>query len=416
MYHGISEWHTGMSRLNPFLSAFTQKSALVWLTCNQMLHIADTSARPDCIGKTTFLLLRFFSSGMNTKKTTFSRILKNSLLVLLLSLILYLGKTFLIPIAIAIFLAMLLFPIVQKLERYHFKRQSAALVSILVLLLILGALSALVYYQVTILEADLPRLEKKIEEKTNRLQGLFYQTTDITQTEQDEIVEEQKGDIAKALFKGVRDFILQGLFVLLFVFIVLTYTFFLMVYQQRIQNFFVRLSIFGSERASKVMFERISRIIHDYLMGVLTVISILAVVYALGFWAIGIEHAILFAMITALLRIIPYFGSFLGIALPVLFAFLVKDSLLYPALVLLFFMVTQVVEANLLTPYITGSKVKLNPLATIMIILLGNLLWGVPGMILFVPMFASLKVILDRVPRLKPYGYLLGKEESAESS
>ncbi|RDV14495.1 AI-2E family transporter [Pontibacter diazotrophicus] len=353
---------------------------------------------------------------MSTKKNTFNRLLKILLLVLLVSLILYLGKTFLIPIAIAIFFAMLLFPLVQKLQGFRLKRPAAALVSILVLLAILGALGTLVYYQVTILEDDLPRLEKRIEEKTNRLQGLLYQTTDLTQTEQDQIVEEQKGNIARALFKSVRDFIMQGLYILLFIFIVLTYTFFLIVYQQRIQNFFVRLRLFGSERETKVMFGRISRIIHDYLIGVLTVISILGVVYALGFWAIGIEHAILFAMVTALLRIIPYFGSFLGIALPITFAFLVKDSLLYPALVLLFFMVTQVVEANLLTPYITGSKVKLNPLATIMIILLGNLLWGVPGMILFVPLFASLKVVFDRVPRLNPYGYILGKEEDSETS
>lgn len=353
---------------------------------------------------------------MSTKKTTFNRLLKILLLVLLVSLILYLGKTFLIPIAIAVFFAMLLFPMVQKLELYHLKRPAAALVSILVLLAILGVLSALVSFQVSILEDDLPRLEKRIEEKTKRLQGLLYQTTEITETEQDQIVEQQKGNIARALFKSVRDFIVQGLFILLFVFIVLTYTFFFIIYQQRIQKFFVRLRLFGSERASKVMFGRISRIIHDYLIGVVTVISILAVVYALGFWAIGIEHAILFAMVTALLRIIPYFGSFLGIALPVAFAFLVKESLLYPALVLLFFMVTQVVEANLLTPYITGAKVKLNPLATIMVILLGNLLWGVAGMILFVPLFASLKVVFDRVPHLNPYGYILGKEEDTQNS
>ena len=56
---------------------------------------------------------------------------------------------------------------------------------------------------------------------------------------------------------------------------------------------------------------------------------------------------------------------------------------------------------------------KLNPLATIMVILLGNLIWGVPGMILFVPLFAILKVIFDEIPQLHPYGYILGKEEEA---
>lgn len=352
---------------------------------------------------------------MHTKNIHFGRFNKSLLSVLLICLVLYLGKTFLIPIAIAAFFAMLLYPMVQRLQRYNLKESTAALVSILVLLSVIVALGALVSYQVGVLESDLPRLEERVEEKTNRLQRLLYQTTDITEHEQEEIIEEKKPDIAKAAFKSARDIIMQGLFILLFVFIVLTYTFFLMIYHRRIQNFFVSLHLFESRKESRVILARISIIIHDYLKGTLTVISTLAVVYALGFWAIGIEHAILFAMITALLRVIPYFGSFLGIAFPIAFAFLTKDSLWYPVLVLVFFMVTQLLEANLLTPYITGSKVKLNPLATIMVILLGNLLWGVAGMILFVPLFASLKVIFDRIPRLNHFGYILGKEEKSKS-
>lgn len=212
------------------------------------------------------------------------------------------------------------------------------------------------------------------------------------------------------MFKSIRDFVVQGLSVLLFVFIILTYTFFFLIYEHRIQNFFIKLHLFENQKESRVMLARITRIVHSYLQGTFTVISVLALVYAAGLWAIGIEHAVLFAIVTALLRIIPYFGSFLGIAFPIAFAFLTKDSFWYPVLVLIFFMVTQLLEANLLTPYITGSRVKLNPLATIMVILLGNLLWGVAGMILFVPLFASLKVIFDEVPQLHPYGYILGKE------
>ncbi|QCR22551.1 AI-2E family transporter [Pontibacter sp. SGAir0037] len=348
---------------------------------------------------------------MNTKSISLGRFNKTLLSVLLVCLLLYLGKPFLIPIAIAAFFAMLLFPMMQQLQRFNLKEATAALVSILILLVCLVALSTLVYYQVSILEDDLPRLEGKVEEKTKQLQWLLYETTDLSHAEQDQIIEEKKPDIAKAVFKSVRDFVLQGLFILLFVFIVLTYTFFFLIYQQRIQYFLVRLSLFDSRKHAMVILARITRIIHDYLKGTLTVISTLAIVYALGFWAIGIEHAILFAIITALLRVVPYFGSFLGIAFPIAFALLTKDSFWYPVLVLVFFMITQLLEANLLTPYITGSRVKLNPLATIMVILLGNLLWGVAGMILFVPLFASLKIIFDRIPRLSPYGFILGKDD-----
>ena len=348
---------------------------------------------------------------MDAKYFTLSRLNKGLLSVVLISLILYLAKPFLIPLAIAAFFAMLLYPMVHRLQQRNVRESVAALLAILLLLAVIVALGVLVYFQVKMLEADLPRLESKVEEKANRLQWLLYETTDIPTQEQEEIIEEKKPDIAKAVFKSVRDFVVRALSILIFLFIVLSYTFFFLIYQQRIQNFFVKLRLFDSQKESKVVLARISRIIHDYLKGTFTVISILAVVYALGFWAIGIEHAILFAMITALLRIVPYFGSFLGIALPIAFALLTMESFWPPVLVLLFFMVTQVLEANFLTPYITGSRVRLNPLATIVVILLGSLLWGIAGMILFVPLFASLKVIFDRVPKLNPYGYILGKEE-----
>lgn len=353
----------------------------------------------------------YVSSSMINRQLHLTKFIKYILAVLLVSLILYLGKSFLIPVAIAAFFAMLLFPLALKLQRYRLKKATAALASILLLLTALVLLSGLVYFQLQNLQADLPELEKKVEQKTERLQWLLYKTTDISENEQEEILEEKKPDIAKALFKSLRDLVVQGLYILLFVFIVLTYTFFFLIYQQKIQNFFIRLRLFENQKESKVILARISRIVHNYLKGTLTVISVLAVVYALGFWAIGIEHALLFALITALLRVVPYFGSYLGIALPVAFAFLVKDSFWYPVMVLLFFMVTQLLEANLLTPYITGSKVKLNPLAVIMVILLGNLLWGVAGMILFVPLFASMKFLFDEIPQLQPYGYILGKED-----
>ncbi len=331
--------------------------------------------------------------------------------MLLVSLLLFLGKTFLIPVAIAAFFSMLLYPMVQRLQRRNFKEPVAALISILILLTVLIVLFTVVITQVRSLQSDLPRLEEKVEERTKRLQWLVYKTTELSATEQEKIIEEKKPDIAKAIFKSVRDAVIEILSILLFIFIILTYTFFFLIYQQRIQNFLVQLQLFDSQKASKVMFARMSRIIHHYLKGTLTVISILAVVYALGFWAIGLDHAILFALIAAILRIVPYFGSFVGIAFPIAFALLTGDSLWQPVLVLVFFMILQLIEANLLTPYITGSRVKLNPLATIMVILLGNLLWGVAGMVLFVPIFASLKVIVDRIPHLTPYGYILGKEE-----
>lgn len=348
---------------------------------------------------------------MNTERINLARLNKFLVSVFLVSIIMYLGRAFLIPVAIAAFFAMLLFPVTQKLEQLKVKKTMAALVSILILLAVLGLLSTLVYYQTNELESDLPRLEEKIEEKTNSLQRIFSRKTDISENEQEEMVEEKKPDILAAISEFLKDLLVQGLYILLIFFIILAYTFFFLIYRHKILNFFVKLDLFNDHHEARTILLCIAGITHDYLKGIFTVISILAVIYFLGFWAIGIKHALLFAIITALLRIVPYFGSFLGIAFPIAFTFLTKDAMWYPILVLVFFMATQLLEAYLLTPYITGSKVKLNPLVTIMGILLGNLIWGVPGMVLFVPLFGVLKVVFDQLPKFNPFGYMLGKEE-----
>jgi len=347
---------------------------------------------------------------MKTNQINLNKLNKILISVFLVSLLMYLGKPFLIPVAIAAFFAMLLYPVSRQLQKYGLKESSAALVAILLLLFTLTILGAIVYQKISDLQTDLPELEANIAKKTDRLQWLLSQTTDISEYEQEVILEERKPDIIKAVGKAIKNFLVDSVYMMLQIFIVLTYTFFFLIYRHKIHNFFIKLHFFENKEESRTVLYQTAGIVHHYLKGTFMVISVLAVIYALGFWALGIKHALLFALITALLRIVPYFGSFLGIAFPIAFSFLTKDSMWYPVLILIFFVITQLLEANLLTPYITGARVKLNPLATIMVILLGNLLWGVPGMILFVPLFGIIKVICDEIPSLQPYGYILGKE------
>ncbi|PSR52677.1 hypothetical protein AHMF7605_03620 [Adhaeribacter arboris] len=348
---------------------------------------------------------------MNAKRLNLSQLNKLLLAIFLISTILHWARLFLIPVAIAAFFAMLLYPFALKLQHYGLKKATAALAALLLVLAVLGGLSTIVYHKLADLKTDLPEIEQKIKEKTNRLQGLLSKTTDISELEQEVIIEQKKPDILKEVGKTIKNFLVRGLYLLLQIFIVLTYTFFFLVYRHRIQNFFIKVNWFHNHAESRRVFLRITRVVHDYLQGTFIVILVLAVIYTFGFWVINLKHALLFALITALLRIVPYFGSFLGIAFPIAFAILTQNSFLQPVLILVFFMVTQLLEANFLTPYITGSRVRLNPLATILAILLGSLIWGVPGMVLFVPFFGILRIVFDEITQLQPYGYILGNEE-----
>ena len=115
-------------------------------------------------------------------------------------------------------------------------------------------------------------------------------------------------------------------------------------------------------------------------------------------------------VIGAILNILPYIGGIASTLLPMVVATLTKDGFDTQIWIVLAYMVIQFIDNNLLVPIIVSSKVRINALISIVIVLLGNALWGVPGMFLAIPVIGVLKIIFDRVPELKPWGRVLGDE------
>ena len=127
----------------------------------------------------------------------------------------------------------------------------------------------------------------------------------------------------------------------------------------------------------------------------------------IGLLIIGVEFAILLGILSGLLNIIPYIGGVVAVLLPMIIA-LTTQSAGAAGWVLLLFVVVQFFDNNIIMPYVVASKVKINALASIIAVLSGAAIWGVPGMFLSIPLIAIFKVIFDRVDSLKPYGFLIG--------
>jgi predicted PurR-regulated permease PerM len=136
---------------------------------------------------------------------------------------------------------------------------------------------------------------------------------------------------------------------------------------------------------------------------------IIAVLNTVGLLLLGIEYAFFFGALAAFLNIIPYLGIIIGSILPIMMALLTKDSIWYAVGVAGAFTAVQFLEGNFITPNIVGSKVSVNPLAAIVALIFGGMLWGPSGMILSIPFTAIVKVILDNIESLEPFGFLLGE-------
>lgn len=145
-----------------------------------------------------------------------------------------------------------------------------------------------------------------------------------------------------------------------------------------------------------------------FVKGMALVYLIVACLNSLGLALLGIPQAILFGTIASLLTFIPYVGIAIASLLPMSVAWIAFNSFWYPLGVVLVFAFVQVLEANVIFPIAISNKLKINTLVTIMAILLGGIIWGASGMVLFIPFLGILKLVADRIPAWSTLALLLG--------
>jgi predicted PurR-regulated permease PerM len=333
-----------------------------------------------------------------------------------LCFILSAGASFLIPLAVAALLSLLLKPACDRLESWKFPRAAAILVCLLGVVTLLGAAIALIVNQFIQFGTELPAITDKLARYAERLQDFIEDRFDISSQNQTGYVEnmvenalQSSGALLTATATSTLGFLTSA-------FLVVLYTFFMLYYRSFFNGVLYQTFAHEQHQTVAAVIRRVQGVVQNYLSGVFTVVLILTVLNTAGLALIGINYAFFFGAVAGLLNILPFIGVFIGSALPVLYAFVSKDSLWYPLGALILFNVIQTLESSVFTPNIVGSRVSLNPFAAVLALIIGGQLWGPVGMILFIPFTAVLKVICDEVPTLRPFGTLLGdsKQEAGD--
>jgi predicted PurR-regulated permease PerM len=196
--------------------------------------------------------------------------------------------------------------------------------------------------------------------------------------------------------------------------LILVYIFFFTYYQKKFEDAIIRLVPDNNKEETKTIISRSVRSAQQYLLGRLILIALLAVLYMIGFTSVGLEYAIFISLLAAIFSLIPYIGNIIGFSLAILASFVSGGDTTQIILIVVLFTVIQFIESYMLEPYIVGSKVDLNPVAVIVGVVLGGIVWGVVGMILAIPILAIIKVVFDNIEPLQPLGYML--DESGISS
>lgn len=350
------------------------------------------------------------------KRLSITQINDNLLFFILLTVVLYFGRDILILTVFSIFLAMLMTPVSNKLESWGVNRVFSTLISVFLIVISIMAVLTLITAQIVTLTEDLPQIQKRLEEFITSIQGWVENQFGMSPEQQIKALKEQtKNTISSAgsYLTGVVTGIvtLFGGFML-----VLVFTFLFLLHREKYENFFVLMYKDEKREDAKAIISKVSKIAQQYLSGRAISIIILTVFYTIGLLILGIKNAFLLSAIAAIVTFIPYVGPVIGGLLPIFMALVSNDSF-GPALgVLIVISLAQLFDNYFIEPYVVGGNVNVSPFFTIFILIVGGLVWGIAGVILFLPLLGMIKIILDNVEGLYPYAYLIGDQNGDAGS
>ena len=321
--------------------------------------------------------------------------------------VLILGKPILSPVVTAFIFALLLHPLSGRIERLKVNRGISSVLSIVVVILVLTGMFYFFSSQVGSISRDLQSIGERFNELIDRGNTWMEESFGVAQQEQNRYVKDSLNSFLRNSSAAITGTLSATADFFAGFFLFLIALFFFLYYRRFFVAFLYKW--FKPEEHPTVgeTLYKVEMVVRSYIVGLVTVIVIVAVLNSVGLMLLGIQHAIFFGALAAVLTIIPYIGILIGSLLPIMFALVTKDSLWYPLGVALLFWAVQFLEGNFITPNVVGGKVSLNPFAAIIALFFGGMLWGAIGMILAIPILAIIKVVCDAVEPLHPIGFLL---------
>lgn len=319
----------------------------------------------------------------------------------------YVAQAILVPLVFAILVAMLLNPFVNFLTSKKINRVVSIVIALSCALLLMAGLIIFISSQFHKFGDALPQLKERVTQLYREVTMWGAETFNLSYAKMNSWIEKGKDEgmsSGKEVLGNTVNTLSHFLILLL---LIPVYIFLLLFYKPLILKFISKL--FSTDKHTTVIdiLAESKILIQQYLIGIMTEMAIVSTLTSIGLFFIGIQSPILFGVITGLLNMIPYVGVLVANILFATIA-LVTKSVTAGVLTLGLYVLVQFIDNNFIVPRIVGSKVQINALATILVVLIGGELCGVAGMFLAIPVTAVFKVICDRVEPLEPLGYMLG--------
>lgn len=320
------------------------------------------------------------------------------------------GQTIFVPLILGSLFALLLVPVCGFLERRL--RLPRTLATIVTVTLFFGGGFYFIYLlasQLSMLKEDWPAFYQQLLHTLDMIQEWIDTTFGINSKEQIKIL----NDTASSSFGqgtmilGVALMSLSS-FTIFLVFLFL-YTFFVLLYRSHIVKFFLLLNHSHHHDTVLDIISQVKYVVKRYLIGLAIQMLLVSGMVTAALMIIDVKYSFLLGVITGVFNVLPYVGILISLLLISLIAF-ATAGVTKVLLVILALVVIHAIDGNYIVPKVVGSKVQVNSLFALLAIIVGEMLWGISGMFLAIPILAIAKIIFDRVDDLKAWGFLLGEE------
>lgn len=332
----------------------------------------------------------------------------NLFLFCLIILILVLAKNFLVPIAWALLISLSSLRFLERMhKKYRIKWGLLVLIHLVLVLFIILGIVIFLFAEVKAIIENSPEIDDKLIQIDQNLR-MWLSSMGVDTHEMFNV---------RSLAKRLSDF---SAYLVEFVgnvghvfgdiFLSLIYSFFFLFYKDILSRFFV-MKYDNRRKLQRIkgIADSSLAVISDYLFGTLLMTALMGIMIYILLLVVGIRYALFWAVFAALLNLIPYIGNAIALVALAGYALLTKDSLWYPVLAVGILFLANTIQENILRPLIVGDKLSLNALTVFISVIAGGILWGVTGMIVFIPLAGIIKIILESREQTRPYSLFFGE-------
>ncbi|MGO4388999.1 AI-2E family transporter [Microvirga sp. 2YAF29] len=351
---------------------------------------------------------------------------------------LYVGQEVFLPVVMAILLAFVLAPFVDLMRRWHLGRVPSIIIAVLVALGIIVSIGGVIGFQLAGLASDLPRYQTTIESKIGSLRegtiGKLSQSLRDFGHRFDRAVAEQPKESGQPSTGAAepsapaepgplpvevhqpdptpaqmaRDVLLPVLEPLATMGIVFVVLIFILMQREDLRDRMIRLFGASDLHRTTVAMDDAARRLSRYFLTQLALNASFGVVAGLGLWAIGVPSPALWGVFAALMRFVPYIGSFVAAIPPVILAAAVDPGWSMALMTLALFLIGEPLMGHAIEPVVYGQSTGLSPFSVVISAIFWTWLWGPIGLLIATPLTLCLVVLGRHVERLEFLDVLLG--------